>query len=144
MNCWFFFEIFLKKPYYFSQDPPERPKGHDPSGLEWENSQLWSLSGESCPEETIPIRRTSEKDVLRASSIQRFGRKIQTLRRDSSSDGHEVSGLRLKSTHFVDFFFCLERSKISYTLFVPLHCSCIILDGNKFFYSFTRERVVDH
>ncbi|KAI8527029.1 hypothetical protein RHMOL_Rhmol12G0044800 [Rhododendron molle] len=71
-------------------DPPERPKGHDPSGLDGENYQLWSLSGESCPEETIPIRRTSEKDVLRASSVQSFGKKIQRpLRRDSSSDGHE-------------------------------------------------------
>lgn len=71
-------------------DPPERPKGSDASGQEWENSQLWSLSGESCPEGTIPIRRTSEKDVLRANSVQSFGRKIpRPVRRDSSSNGHE-------------------------------------------------------
>ncbi|KAH7858197.1 hypothetical protein Vadar_021164 [Vaccinium darrowii] len=71
-------------------DPPERPRGQNPSGVESENYQLWSLSGESCPEGTIPIRRTTEKDVLRASSIGRFGRKIRRpIRRDSSSNGHE-------------------------------------------------------
>lgn len=87
-----FLKFSWKIRIIFSQDLPERPKGQDPSGLDGENYQLWSLSGESCPEETIPIRRTSEKDVLRASSVQSFGKKIQRpLRRDSSSDGHEVS-----------------------------------------------------
>jgi hypothetical protein len=57
-----------------------------------ENFQLWSMSGESCPEGTIPIRRTSEQDMLRAKSVQRFGRKPRRrVRRDSSSNGHEVS-----------------------------------------------------
>ncbi|XP_019163410.1 PREDICTED: uncharacterized protein LOC109159749 [Ipomoea nil] len=74
-------------------DPPERPKGHKKmSFLPWpENFQLWSLAGESCPEGTVPIRRTSEQDVLRASSITKFGRKLaRPVRRDSSSnDGHE-------------------------------------------------------
>ena len=58
-----------------------------------ENYQLWNIFGESCPEGTIPIRRTSKKDVLRASNVQKFGRKIRRpIRRDSSSNGHEVSG----------------------------------------------------
>uniref|UniRef100_A0A7N2QWV9 Neprosin PEP catalytic domain-containing protein n=1 Tax=Quercus lobata TaxID=97700 RepID=A0A7N2QWV9_QUELO len=52
--------------------------------------QLWSLSGESCPEGTVPIRRTTEEDMLRASSVRRFGRKPRRhVRRDSSSNGHE-------------------------------------------------------
>ena len=56
-----------------------------------ENVQLWSLSGESCPEGTVPIRRTKEEDMLRASSVRRFGRKPRRhVRRDSSSNGHEV------------------------------------------------------
>ncbi|KAF8399741.1 hypothetical protein HHK36_015612 [Tetracentron sinense] len=68
-------------------DPPERPKGHNPTGsASSEGFQLWTNSGELCPEGTIPIRRTSEEDILRASSIQRFGRKV---RRDTSSSGHE-------------------------------------------------------
>ncbi|KAI7724775.1 hypothetical protein M8C21_031200, partial [Ambrosia artemisiifolia] len=75
-------------------DPPERPNGyhhhHNHAGMGSENYQLWSLSGESCPEGTIPIRRTTEQDILRANSIKRFGRKIaKPIRRDSSSGGHE-------------------------------------------------------
>lgn len=57
-----------------------------------ESFQLWAESGESCPEGTVPIRRTTEKDVLRASSIGRYGRKpTRRVRRDSTASGHEVS-----------------------------------------------------
>ncbi|XP_076943703.1 protein neprosin-like [Bidens hawaiensis] len=75
-------------------DPPERPYGHQHhhhhAGMDSENYQLWSLSGEYCPEGTIPIRRTTEQDILRANSIKRFGRKIvKSVRRDSSNGGHE-------------------------------------------------------
>lgn len=73
------------------QDPPERPKDHNKMDVVGENFQLWSLSGESCPEGTIPIRRTTEQDMLRASSISRFGRKLRRrVRRDTNSNGHEV------------------------------------------------------
>ncbi|CAL5214282.1 unnamed protein product [Lathyrus oleraceus] len=37
-------------------------------------NQLWHAGGK-CPEGTIPIRRTKEEDVLRASSVRRYGRK---------------------------------------------------------------------
>ncbi|KAJ1277164.1 hypothetical protein BS78_05G273900 [Paspalum vaginatum] len=37
-------------------------------------SQTWHQNGR-CPENTIPIRRTKEEDVLRASSISMFGKK---------------------------------------------------------------------
>ncbi|XP_041013166.1 uncharacterized protein LOC121256437 [Juglans microcarpa x Juglans regia] len=76
-----------KKPL----DPPERPNGHNPTGVVEENFQLWSMSGESCPEGTIPVRRTTEQDMLRANSVRRFGRKRRSrhVRRDSSSNGHE-------------------------------------------------------
>ncbi|XP_031287706.1 uncharacterized protein LOC116146455 [Pistacia vera] len=73
-------------------DPPERPKGHETTQTitETETFQLWTISGESCPEGTVPIRRTTEKDVLRASSIKRFGRKLRRhVRRDSTGNGHE-------------------------------------------------------
>ncbi|XP_057508529.1 uncharacterized protein LOC130791402 [Actinidia eriantha] len=71
-------------------DPPESPKGHNSNQMVSENYQLWSIFGESCPEGTIPIRRTSKKDVLRASNVQKFGRKIRRpIRRDSSSNDHE-------------------------------------------------------
>ncbi|KAL1194137.1 Protein neprosin [Cardamine amara subsp. amara] len=70
-------------------DPPEMPKGYSQENESHEDFQLWSLSGESCPEGTIPIRRTTEQDMLRATSFRRFGRKIRRVRRDSSSNGHE-------------------------------------------------------
>lgn len=75
------------------------------SGIE--SFQLWRISGESCPEGTVPIRRTLEEDVLRASSIQRFGRKsrrpaVRAVRRDSTSSGHEVckNFMKMKDTQY--------------------------------------------
>ncbi|KAI5679235.1 hypothetical protein M9H77_10185 [Catharanthus roseus] len=72
-------------------DPPERPKETTIGGMfSEENFQLWSMSGELCPEGTVPIRRTTEQDILRANSIRRFGRKLRRpVRRDSASNGHE-------------------------------------------------------
>ncbi|XP_027192951.1 protein neprosin-like [Cicer arietinum] len=56
-------------------DPPERPKGYNKINILNDNFQLWSSSGESCPEGTIPIIRTTEQDILRAGSLDRFGKK---------------------------------------------------------------------
>lgn len=70
-------------------EPPERPKGHDSVDALTESFQLWTDSGEACPEGTIPIRRTTEKDVLRASKLRRFGRKIRNVRHDTMSSDHE-------------------------------------------------------
>ncbi|KAJ0785481.1 putative neprosin [Helianthus annuus] len=70
------------------EPPVERPKGHNSSD---ETIQLWAESKEFCPKGTIPIRRTTENDVLRASSLRRFGRKrkIRGVRHDTMSGGHE-------------------------------------------------------
>ncbi|KAK9104404.1 hypothetical protein Scep_021248 [Stephania cephalantha] len=77
-------------------DPPERPAGFDTNETVLERfEQLWwnaetEETEELCPEGTIPIRRTTEEDVLRASSIRRFGTKLsRPIRRDSSSSTHE-------------------------------------------------------
>ncbi|RLN13501.1 hypothetical protein C2845_PM09G12040 [Panicum miliaceum] len=53
--------------------------------------QAWHATGEACPEGTVPIRRTIEEDLLRASSLRRYGRKLvrRGARRDSTSSGHE-------------------------------------------------------
>ncbi|EOY20817.1 Uncharacterized protein TCM_012159 isoform 3 [Theobroma cacao] len=69
-------------------DPPERPKGHNSTEAVSESFQLWTDSGESCPQGTVPIRRTTEKDILRASSVRRYGRR-RRVRRDSTGNGHE-------------------------------------------------------
>ncbi|KAG2586739.1 uncharacterized protein LOC120675661 [Panicum virgatum] len=53
--------------------------------------QAWSDGGERCPEGTVPIRRTTARDVKRARSASRFGMKprASNARRDSTSSGHE-------------------------------------------------------
>ncbi|KAL3649338.1 hypothetical protein CASFOL_005741 [Castilleja foliolosa] len=38
-------------------------------------TQLWHMKGKKCPKDTIPIRRTKKDDVLRASSVRRYGKK---------------------------------------------------------------------
>jgi hypothetical protein len=86
------------------KEPAERPRssGHadaDDGHQDDEEDalpQVWRRSGESCPEGTIPVRRTTEADVLRASSVSRFGMKARGgrfTRRDSTAGGHEVSHL---------------------------------------------------
>lgn len=97
----FFFFLLLK----YVQDPPERPRVYERDGVmmtaeleeeKEEHVQLWRMSGETCPEGTIPIRRTTEQDVLRASSVRRFGRKPRRrVRRDSTSNGHEVGVFKI-------------------------------------------------
>lgn len=52
------------------------PKGNNQISNLRESIQLWSLSGESCPDGTIPIRRITEQDLLRANSDTRFGEKF--------------------------------------------------------------------
>ncbi|KAG1368781.1 hypothetical protein COCNU_14G012490 [Cocos nucifera] len=47
-------------------------------------TQLWHQNGR-CPWETIPIRRTKMEDVLRASSIERFGKKRSNAIPNSNS-----------------------------------------------------------
>ncbi|CAL9757538.1 unnamed protein product [Musa acuminata subsp. burmannicoides] len=72
-------------PFLKNHSIQMRPTYH-PEGLFDENklasqekktpstAQLWHQNGR-CPEDTIPIRRTTRDDVLRASSVKRYGRK---------------------------------------------------------------------
>ncbi|KAM0020853.1 putative neprosin [Helianthus debilis subsp. tardiflorus] len=57
----------------YNRSLPELPKGHDHiAGNNLEIKQLWNSKGESCPNGTIPIRRTSASDII---SISKFGKK---------------------------------------------------------------------
>nr|XP_043614029.1 uncharacterized protein LOC122585979 [Erigeron canadensis] len=62
------------------KDPPEMPKGHDNTKMETEIKQLWSSKGESCPNGTIPIRRTTASDVLRSMSISKSGKNVGEMK----------------------------------------------------------------
>ncbi|CAM8972331.1 unnamed protein product [Rhodiola kirilowii] len=71
-------------------EPPERPRGQNSNTQFEESIQLWAQTGESCPEGTVPIRRITEKDILRSSSIKRYARKPRSnVKRDTQSNGHE-------------------------------------------------------
>lgn len=75
-----------------SQGPPARPSGHHrrPNDTADAGVQLWAVSGASCPEGSVPVRRITEADVLRASSVRRFGRvPTARVRHDSAAGGHE-------------------------------------------------------
>lgn len=63
------------RPAYHPDRVYDLNRGENPSsGSGSTPTQMWHLNGR-CPEDTIPIRRTKREDVLRASSVQRFGRK---------------------------------------------------------------------
>ncbi|CAH8374844.1 unnamed protein product [Eruca vesicaria subsp. sativa] len=71
-------------------DLPEKRSRANETTNEESFIQLWSLSGESCPIGSIPMRRTTKTDVLRARSVKRYGRRLRKpIRRDSSGGGHE-------------------------------------------------------
>ncbi|KAJ0865654.1 putative neprosin activation peptide [Helianthus annuus] len=60
-------------------------------------TQLWHSNGK-CPKGTIPIRRTKKEDILRASSVDSYGKKKSFIGKSSFidvelgvTDGHEVS-----------------------------------------------------
>lgn len=60
-------------------------------------TQLWHTKGR-CPEGTIPIRRTKKDDLLRASTIKSYGKKVhKSIPKPRSADpdlisqsGHQV------------------------------------------------------
>lgn len=94
-----------------------RPSYH-PEGLFSENkikngagkkpiTQTWHKNGR-CPVGTIPIRRTKKADLLRASSVKKYGmKKHKSIARPSSAkpepdlisqNGHQV--LKINLPHF--------------------------------------------
>lgn len=61
--------------------------------------QMWHLNGTRCPKGTVPIRRSTVHDVMRAKSLYDFGKKrsrVDSLSRRNdapdilSGNGHEV------------------------------------------------------
>nr|XP_043613332.1 uncharacterized protein LOC122585277 [Erigeron canadensis] len=73
-------------------DPPEMPKGHDSTTMETEIKQLWSSKGESCPNGTIPIRRTTASDVLRSMSISKSVKKVGRKGFSGAQDHEHATG----------------------------------------------------
>lgn len=64
-------------------------------------SQLWHMNGE-CPKDTVPIRRTKQDDVMRASSVERYGKKKRTgvaKPRSAGPDFVNESGHQVMEAH---------------------------------------------
>ncbi|KAM3280334.1 hypothetical protein ACQJBY_047237 [Aegilops geniculata] len=71
------FDHPLLKNHTIQMCPSYNPKGmpHHSNITPHLITQAWHQNGK-CPEHTIPIRRTKEEHVLRASSVRRFGTKM--------------------------------------------------------------------
>ncbi|KAM7272851.1 hypothetical protein ACFE04_027515 [Oxalis oulophora] len=76
---------------------PDQKKENDKNDGAESFTQLWQLNG-TCPQGTIPIIRTKKRDLLRASSIEAFGKKSNStvprprfVRKDAARPGHEYA-----------------------------------------------------
>ncbi|XP_024989789.1 uncharacterized protein LOC112524263 [Cynara cardunculus var. scolymus] len=72
-----------------SVDPEEPTSEQKTVEIEPELKQIWSSKGESCPQGTIPIRRTSEEDISRSVRLSKFGKKFSTISQKQIENGHE-------------------------------------------------------
>lgn len=99
----------LLKNHKIQRVPPEMPKMIKTDAVRERNSseserlrggiawQMWHQKGQKCPKGTVPIRRSTVHDVLRAKSLYDFGKKqskIPLSRRVDAPDvqtgnGHE-------------------------------------------------------
>ncbi|KAM7250590.1 hypothetical protein ACFE04_022473 [Oxalis oulophora] len=94
----------LLKNHKIQREAPEFPKVKSSSSMNnnkirrdndaW---QMWHINGTRCPKGTIPIRRSSLHDVLRAKSLFHFGKKQRHQSRQRSDapqvlpgNGHEI------------------------------------------------------
>nr|KYP71847.1 hypothetical protein KK1_011124 [Cajanus cajan] len=88
----------LLKNHKIQKVPTKMPKGMNVKREERVSAwQMWHKNGTRCPKGTVPIRRSTVHDVLRAKSLFDFGKKQRrfplTRRRDApdvvSGNGHE-------------------------------------------------------
>ncbi|KAL5080277.1 hypothetical protein RYX36_008698 [Vicia faba] len=71
-----------KVPIFFQESQHSNQNSDSQDNLKI--SQTWQKSG-SCPKGTIPIRRILKKDLLRTTSLDRFGLKPPTLLNNSTN-----------------------------------------------------------
>ncbi|CAJ1961184.1 unnamed protein product [Sphenostylis stenocarpa] len=86
----------LLKNHKIQRVPSEMPKGMKVKGGMGMGMQKWHQNGTFCPKGTVPIRRSTVHDVLRAKSLFDFGKKRRrfSLARSDAPDvvtgnGHE-------------------------------------------------------
>ncbi|XP_024989792.1 uncharacterized protein LOC112524267 [Cynara cardunculus var. scolymus] len=74
-----------------SSDPPTEPSNEQSKkGIASELKQKWSSKGESCPDGTIPIRRTREYEIFRSVPVSYFGKSNSaSIKTNNIYNGHE-------------------------------------------------------
>ncbi|WVY95825.1 hypothetical protein V8G54_027976 [Vigna mungo] len=74
--------------------PTEMPRGMMKVNKEDEGEsmawQMWHLNGTRCPKGTVPVRRSTVHDVLRAKSLYDFGKKRSRVPLSRRSDAPDV------------------------------------------------------
>ncbi|KAJ8760406.1 hypothetical protein K2173_015073 [Erythroxylum novogranatense] len=85
----------LLKNHKIQRKPSERPKVIKMSKERTNNGgeggqQMWHRNGTRCPKGTIPLRRSTVHDVLRANSLFDFGKKRHSMSLFRRSDAPDV------------------------------------------------------
>ncbi|AEC10395.1 unnamed protein product [Arabidopsis thaliana] len=99
------FDHPLLKNHTIQVKPSFIPEGEGDSTYtkkETKATQVWQKYGE-CPENTIPIRRTKKEEILRAKSLESFGKKNhQYIPEDTSSPNyhHEYAFMGVRNGKF--------------------------------------------
>lgn len=63
--------------------------------------QLWHVNGTSCPKGTVPIRRNTMSDVLRAKSLFDFGKKRRSIHLDRRTEKPDALGTNGHEVHWI-------------------------------------------
>ncbi|CAD5332052.1 unnamed protein product [Arabidopsis thaliana] len=89
----------LLKHHKIQKAPKKMPKmkGKDDDVKEAENVlegawQMWHVNGTRCPKGTVPIRRNTMNDVLRAKSLFDFGKKRRSIYLDQRTEKPDALG----------------------------------------------------
>ncbi|CAL9230779.1 unnamed protein product [Arabidopsis halleri] len=89
----------LLKHHKIQKAPKKMPKmkGKDDDVKEAENVlegawQMWHVNGTWCPKGTVPIRRNTMNDVLRAKSLFDFGKKRRSIDLDRQTEKPDALG----------------------------------------------------
>ncbi|KAG7636509.1 putative neprosin [Arabidopsis thaliana] len=94
----------LFKNYTIQMKPSSYPKGKNNESSDREKkqsvvTQLWTVNGE-CPKNSIPIRRTRRKEILRTEYMQRYDKKnpniINHPKASTSNSIHEYAQIQAK------------------------------------------------
>ncbi|KAF7076579.1 hypothetical protein CFC21_081209 [Triticum aestivum] len=118
------FDHPLLKNHTIQMRPSYNPGGiyHDSNIAPHPITQTWHQNGK-CPENTIPIQRTKEEDVHRASSIKRYGKKRpRSIPNLSSINDPEATNITRGHRHAVasTSVYKFHGTKATFNLWQPM------------------------